>query len=315
MDQLRRVSAALGLSATPKSSYDTSSSRAVATIAEHWREARRIMNETRAGLTSTITRSINACLSGMLSHLVGADVDDEAASACVDFLLDENVLETIYAWSAGFASIELKRVQLRFYALLVDRCPRPLLDYERVVAPLKRLLHACSTANEGGGAVDHAHEFDAAFVELVVVLCESVAKDHSLIGLFFAETQNGRFMLFAFLLPYIHRSETSIGNVTRRGIMILLGLSTEHPKLLRFITEESNFATILCGGLSGLYSSLPSSLFQLLGDDWDRLDKAVWIRIPSIVNFMNSLVFCNSVIKVATPSLIFIFLFQYFSLP
>lgn len=54
---------------------------------------------------------------------------------------------------------------------------------------------------------------------------------------------------------------------------------------------------VLATGLSGLYSSLPIKL-DIPSEDWHCLHREDWLQMPSLVQFLNSLEFCNAVIQV-----------------
>lgn len=56
---------------------------------------------------------------------------------------------------------------------------------------------------------------------------------------------------------------------------------------------------VLATGLSGLYSSLPAKL-EVPSAEWHCLYKQDWLQMPSLVQFLNSLEFCNAVIQVKT---------------
>lgn len=56
---------------------------------------------------------------------------------------------------------------------------------------------------------------------------------------------------------------------------------------------------VLATGLSGLYSSLPTKL-EVPNEEWHCLHKEDWLKMPSLVQFLNSLEFCNAVIQVKT---------------
>jgi len=58
---------------------------------------------------------------------------------------------------------------------------------------------------------------------------------------------------------------------------------------------------VLATGLSGLYSSLPTKLEEK-GEEWHCLLKDEWLLSPALVQFMNSLEFCNAVIQVTEQS-------------
>lgn len=54
---------------------------------------------------------------------------------------------------------------------------------------------------------------------------------------------------------------------------------------------------VLATGLSGLYSSLPTKL-DLPSEEWHCLHREDWQQLPALVQFLNSLEFCNAVIQV-----------------
>lgn len=56
---------------------------------------------------------------------------------------------------------------------------------------------------------------------------------------------------------------------------------------------------VLATGLSGLYSSLPTKL-EVPSEEWHCLHREDWLQMPSLVQFLNSLEFCNAVIQVNT---------------
>ncbi|PKU45892.1 hypothetical protein llap_3774 [Limosa lapponica baueri] len=66
------------------------------------------------------------------------------------------------------------------------------------------------------------------------------------------------------------------------------------------IVFRTHWAQVLATGLSGLYSSLPTKLEEK-GEEWHCLLKDDWLLSPALVQFMNSLEFCNAVIQVAHP--------------
>ena len=54
---------------------------------------------------------------------------------------------------------------------------------------------------------------------------------------------------------------------------------------------------MLATGLSGLYSSLPTKL-EVPNEEWHCLHGDDWARMPPLVQFLNSLEFCNAVVQV-----------------
>lgn len=60
---------------------------------------------------------------------------------------------------------------------------------------------------------------------------------------------------------------------------------------------SSLWPQVLATGLSGLYSSLPTKL-EVPNEEWHCLHREDWLQMPSLVQFLNSLEFCNAVIQV-----------------
>lgn len=86
--------------------------------------------------------------------------------------------------------------------------------------------------------------------------------------------------------PLDQRRWTQLGALSYR-------LRTLERSLLHFYFQTQVLAT----GLSGLYSSLPTKLEEK-GEEWHCLLKDDWLLLPALVQFMNSLEFCNAVIQV-----------------
>ncbi|XP_062513960.1 FHF complex subunit HOOK-interacting protein 1A-like isoform X2 [Corticium candelabrum] len=283
---------------------DRSSEECLDTLTSLWQETQQFLQELSEcfdrDVPARLLKDLNSSLSAMLPLII-CEEGGAAPGPCLQYVLKENMLETLYKASVRSASEEIKRMLLRLYQLWLGKSSQCLLIHDQIVRPLKRLLHSCARQHQEKGT---GHTVDLALVNLLLELCEVVNRDHSLVDLFFLDTSpdigHSKFTLFSFLLPYIH-DEDPLGTSARDGIMILLGISTSHPRLLRYVTENSNFCTVLVGGMAGLYSALPTGLPQVIGDDWHHLDRNLWTQIPQVVNFVNSLSFVNSVVQVSIP--------------
>jgi hypothetical protein len=281
-----------------------SADECLASLTSLWQQAQQLLQELNQcvdqDVPTRLLRELNTTLSGMLPLIV-CEEGGVAPGPCLQYIVKENMLDTLYRASVRSASEEMRRMLLRLYQLWLGKSSQCLLMHEQIIRPLKRLLHSCARQQQEKRC---SSAVDVALVNLLLELCEVVCKDSSLIDLFFLETSpdigHSKFILFSFLLPYIH-DEDPLGTSARDGIMILLGLSTSHPRLLRYVTENSNFCTVLVGGMAGLYSSLPTDLPLVLGDNWHRLDRNLWTQIPHVVNFVSSLAFINSVVQIAIP--------------
>ncbi|XP_068961631.1 FHF complex subunit HOOK-interacting protein 1A isoform X2 [Petaurus breviceps papuanus] len=231
----------------------------------------------------------------MLFLLIEEQAKDAAMGPILEFVVSENIMEKLFLWSLRREfTDETKIEQLKMYEMLVTQSHQPLLHHKPILKPLMMLLSSCSgtatTAVEG---------------ELVVLLnqlCCILAKDPSILELFFHTSEDqgaANFLIFSLLIPFIHR-EGTVGQQARDALLFIMALSAENNMVANHIVENTYFCPVLATGLSGLYSSLPTKLEEK-GDEWHCLLKDDWLLLPSLVQFMNSLEFCNAVIQVAHP--------------
>lgn len=231
----------------------------------------------------------------MLFLLIEERAKDAAMGPILEFVVCENIMEKLFLWSLRREfTDETKLEQLRMYELLVTQSRQPLLHHKPILKPLMMLLSSCS------GTATPAVE--AKLVVLLNQLCSILAKDPSVLELFFhtSEDQGAtNFLIFSLLIPFIHR-EGAVGQQARDALLFIMSLSAENSMVASHIVENTYFCPVLATGLSGLYSSLPTKL-EDRGEEWQCLLKDDWLLLPSLVQFMNSLEFCNAVIQVAHP--------------
>ncbi|TMS23106.1 Protein FAM160A1 [Larimichthys crocea] len=92
--------------------------------------------------------------------------------------------------------------------------------------------------------------------------------------------------------------EGTVGQQARDALLLIMSLSAENERVAKHVAENTFFCPVLATGLSGLYSSLPTKL-EVPNEEWHCLHKEDWLQMPSLVQFLNSLEFCNAVIQVA----------------
>ncbi|NWJ09041.1 F16A1 protein, partial [Crypturellus undulatus] len=231
----------------------------------------------------------------MLFLLIEEQANDASMGPILEFVVSENIMEKLFLWSLRREfTDETKIEQLKMYEMLVTQSHQPLLHHKPILKPLMMLLSSCS------GTTTPAVE-----VELVVLLnqlCSIIAKDPSILELFFHTSEDqgaANFLIFSLLIPFIHR-EGTVGQQARDALLFIMSLSAENKVVANHIAENTYFCPVLATGLSGLYSSLPAKLEEK-GDEWHCLLKDDWLLSPALVQFMNSLEFCNAVIQVAHP--------------
>ncbi|KAG7461714.1 hypothetical protein MATL_G00194050 [Megalops atlanticus] len=220
-----------------------------------------------------------------------------AMGPILEFVVTENVMEKLFVWSLRREfTDDMKVEQLKMYEMLVGQSRQPLLHHKPVLRPLMMLLSSCSGA--GAPAVE------AELVLLLNQLCSILAKDPSVLELFFHTSEDqgaANFLIFSLLIPFIHR-EGTVGQQARDALLFIMSLSAENQVVAKHIVENTYFCPVLATGLSGLYSSLPTRL-EVRSEDWHCLQREDWQQVPTLVQFLNSLEFCNAVIQVAHPSI------------
>uniref|UniRef100_A0A8C8VDS7 Family with sequence similarity 160 member A1 n=1 Tax=Pelusios castaneus TaxID=367368 RepID=A0A8C8VDS7_9SAUR len=230
----------------------------------------------------------------MLFLLIEEQAKDAAMGPILELVVTENIMEKLFLWSLRREfTDETKIEQLKMYEMLVTQSHQPLLHHKPILKPLMMLLSSCS------GTATPAVELD--LVVLLNQLCSILAKDPSILELFFhtSEDQGAtNFLIFSLLIPFIHR-EGTVGQQARDALLFIMSLSAENNVVADHIVENTYFCPVLATGLSGLYSSLPTKLEE--NGEWHCLLRDDWLLSPALVQFMNSLEFCNAVIQVAHP--------------
>ncbi|XP_074518379.1 FHF complex subunit HOOK-interacting protein 1A [Halichoeres trimaculatus] len=237
-----------------------------------------------------------------VEHMLFLLIEEEsghggAMGPILEFVVMENVMERLFVWSLRREfTDDMKLEQLKMYEMLVGQAHQPLLHHKPILRPLMMLLSSCSGTT--------APRVEAELVLLLNQLCCVLAKDTSVLELFFhtSEDQGAtNFLIFSLLIPFIHR-EGTVGQQARDALLLIMSLSAENERVAKHIAENTFFCPVLATGLSGLYSSLPTKL-EVPNEEWHCLHREDWLRMPSLVQFLNSLEFCNAVIQVAHPGI------------
>ncbi|XP_036708247.1 protein FAM160A1 isoform X3 [Balaenoptera musculus] len=231
----------------------------------------------------------------MLFLLIEEQARDAAMGPILEFVVSENIMEKLFLWSLRREfTDETKMEQLKMYEMLITQSHQPLLHHKPILKPLMMLLSSCSGTT--------TPTVEGKLVVLLNQLCSILAKDPSILELFFHTSEDqgaANFLIFSLLIPFIHR-EGTVGQQARDALLFIMSLSAENSMVARHIVENTYFCPVLATGLSGLYSSLPTKLEEK-DEEWHCLLKDDWLLLPPLVQFMNSLEFCNAVIQVAHP--------------
>ncbi|OCT97009.1 protein FAM160A1 [Xenopus laevis] len=270
----------------------------------HWNQVQRIL-ESHDPFKNTQTKckpisadevsAVQNYVEHMLILLIEEEVKDAAMGPILEFVVSENIMEKLFLWSLRREfTDETKHEQLKMYELLVTQSHQPLLHHKPILKPLMMLLSACSGTS--------TPVVETKLAVLLNQLCSILAKDPSILELFFHTSEDqgaANFLIFSLLIPFIHR-EGTVGQQARDALLFIMSLSAENNVVAKHIVESTYFCPVLATGLSGLYSSLPTKLDDK-GEEWHCLLKEDCLQIPELIQFQNSLEFCNAVIQVAHP--------------
>ncbi|CAF1352893.1 unnamed protein product, partial [Didymodactylos carnosus] len=266
-------------------------------LRQHWKQILQIFNK------SLIDQDDTTCVINHFQYMVQLLTDEvsvqEQSGPVLIYFISESIFDTFFIWSLSCPEYahELKYHQLRFFEYLLSRSRHELLFHKQIFKPLLNLLRSC----ESSSCIDLIEK------HMIVVLnqvCVSITKSTPLLELCFdisAEQGPARFIIFSLLIPFVHRAELT-GQQARDALLLIMQLSSRNEHIAKYIVENTNFCPILATGLSALYSDLPHRL-PFYNDDWYHLTKKEWSETASLVQFMNSLQFCNDVIQIAHPSI------------
>lgn len=165
---------------------------------------------------------------------------DGQLGSCLEYSLECGIFEGVLAWSLSQRTCmkDLIKEQLKLYKTLLKNCKQPILIFEQIVNPLKRLLRSCTGKQTS--------DIELVFVEVLHQLCICVNQDVSLLNTHFIDTSSASeasVSVFALLVPYVHREE-EVGSKSRDAVLLCTSLSMFQEQLANFICEETTFCTV-----------------------------------------------------------------------
>ncbi|CAF3564829.1 unnamed protein product [Rotaria socialis] len=286
-------------------SLDDETSIELTVLRQHWKQILQIFQK------SLIDQDDITCVTSHFQHAVTLLTNEVAShdrpGPVLLYFIAESILDTFFVWSLScpeYAS-DLKYHQLRCFEFLLSRAQHELLFHKQIFKPLLNLLRSCESSTSLELIEKH----------MIVVLnqvCVSITRNPTLLELCFdisAEHGPSKFVIFSLLIPFVHRDGLAdkpsalgitTGQQARDALLLIMQLSYRNEPIAKYIVENTNFCPILATGLSALYSDLPHRL-ATNNDEWFILTKQEWSENPSLVQFMNSLQFCNDVIQIAHP--------------
>ncbi|KAI6069571.1 UPF0518 protein FAM160A1 [Aix galericulata] len=175
----------------------------------------------------------------MLFLLIEEQAKDASMGPILEFVVSENIMEKLFLWSLRREfTDETKIEQLKMYEMLVTQSHQPLLHHKPILKPLMMLLSSCS------GTATPTVETE--LVVLLNQLCSIIAKDPSILELFFHTSEDqgaANFLIFSLLIPFIHR-EGTVGQQARDALLFIMSLSAENNVVANHIAENTYFCPV-----------------------------------------------------------------------
>ena len=165
---------------------------------------------------------------------------DGQLGQCLEYTLECGIFEEIFAWSLSQRTSmkDLIKEQLKLYKILLKRCKQPILIFEEIVVPLRRLLRSCMGKQTS--------DIELVLVDVLHQLCICVNQDVSLLDTHFINTSSAteaNVSVFSLLVPYVHY-EGEVGSRSRDAVLLCTSLSMFQEQLANFICEETTFCPV-----------------------------------------------------------------------
>lgn len=166
---------------------------------------------------------------------------DGQLGECLEYAIECGIFDEIFSWSLSQRTSmkELIKEQLKLYKSLLKRCRQPILIFEEIVVPMKRLLRSCIGKQTS--------DIELFFVEILHQLCICVNQDATLLDSYFimscTSNTDTSSSVFSSLVPYVHR-EGQVGSKSRDAVLLCTSLSTFQEKFAYFICEETTFCPV-----------------------------------------------------------------------
>lgn len=208
----------------------------------------------------------------MLFLLIEEQAKDASMGAILEFVVSENIMEKLFLWSLRREfTDETKIEQLKMYEMLITQSHQPLLHHKPILKPLMMLLSSCS------GTTTPTVETE--LVVLLSQLCSIIAKDPSILELFFHTSEDqgaANFLIFSLLIPFIHR-EGTVGQQARDALLFIMSLSAENNLVANHIAENTYFCPVSCSYFSEFVyfekEKKPEEILVI--EEWDITKKAL----------------------------------------
>ena len=204
-------------------------------------------------------------------------------------------LEKTVEWCAvncGNHADHVKVNLLNNFRTLLSHSKQLILVHDSIAKSLLNLINDCRAYRSS--------TVEAVLLKLLYDLCTLFYNQPQVFQCFSKLALNlptPDFLPLRILVNHMYRDDP-LGEFARKAIYLLICATSLDQKMMKYISEKSNFCSILATGISGTYSSLPSTLPHnylampvLTSDDCDN--------VPYLFNFLQAVQFCNSLCNIS----------------
>ncbi|VDN95970.1 unnamed protein product [Rodentolepis nana] len=255
----------------------------------------------------------------------GANADSE--SVCDNLplgplatkLIESDFLSKLVSWCTALECPQetnhlIIRHLLLNFDFLISQAKQSLLFSNVIFQPILKSIDACH---------DLADVFLDSLSRLLYTLSVFLCRDPILLEFskqVSHDVTRNEYFIFSSLVPLLHLPG-SPGSKARDALLLILQLSDRDTEVANYLTCKSDICPVLATGLSGYYSCLPKRLvlngvggrsardesggadaLHVRGKGWHRITRPEWFECEVLVQFLQTLDFCNLAVRISHQS-------------
>nr|CDS27435.2 protein FAM160A1 [Hymenolepis microstoma] len=228
-------------------------------------------------------------------------------------LIESDYLSRLLSWCTALEcpqetnQLILHRL-LENFDFLISQAKQSLLFSNVIFQPILKLIDACQ---------DLADPFLGSLSHLLYTLSVLLCRDPILLEFskqVSRDVTRNEYFIFSSLVPLLHLPGSS-GSKARDALLLILQLSDRDTEVANYLTCKSDICPVLATSLSGYYSCLPKRLvfngvgrngdqsaLYVRGEGWHRITRPEWSECEVLVQFLQTLDFCNLAVRISHQS-------------
>jgi len=238
------------------------------------------------------------------TFLIAASKNEHLVNVACVFCQRNKPFYKIYNWTGKHRTClkQMATEQLRYFQAIVANASTGLLTSKHVMVPLYLLLLSLQPKEKRKVPL----EIELLFINILYHLSQKI-EDITVLAMLSKDlfTEDGfkinKYTFFELLILYTHNAGEA-GNIAREGILSCVRNSRNNKEFSEYISEESSGCIIIAAGLSGRYSSLPTTL-EMEDDDWTCITKFDVEKMKEVHMILKTLRFCCDLCEVGNKDI------------